>query len=110
MRTRGRANIIKSKKHYLGMVKYPLPKALAAATTITNLEPTSYSVASKSPEWRIAMNTEFTALLQNGTWNLSHPRPNINLVGNKWVFRIKRNADGSIERYKARLVNKGFHQ
>uniref|UniRef100_A0A2N9ENS9 Reverse transcriptase Ty1/copia-type domain-containing protein n=1 Tax=Fagus sylvatica TaxID=28930 RepID=A0A2N9ENS9_FAGSY len=56
------------------------------------------------------MNTEFTALLQNGTWNLSHPRPNINLVGSKWVFRIKRKADGSIERYKARLIAKGFHQ
>lgn len=32
------------------------------------------------------------------------------VVGSKWVFRIKRRSDGSIERYKARLVTKGFHQ
>lgn len=36
--------------------------------------------------------------------------PSYNVVGNKWVFRIKRKADGTIERLKARLVAKGFHQ
>ena len=49
-------------------------------------------------------------LLRNDTWELVPPDPSQNLVGNKWVYRIKRNPDGTIERYKARLVAKGFHQ
>jgi hypothetical protein len=56
------------------------------------------------------MNTEFDALLKNGTWSLVPSSPNMNIVGSKWVFRIKMRADGQIERYKARLVAKGFHQ
>ena len=54
------------------------------------------------------MSEEFDALLSNGTWDLVQPYQN--LVNCKWVFHIKHKPDGSIERYKARLVTKGFHQ
>jgi hypothetical protein len=110
MQTRGKDNISKPKVFFPGIIKYPLPKALLAATDQDSIEPTSYTAASKHPAWRAAMNTEFTALLYNGTWKLVPPKPNMNLVGCKWVFRIKRKADGSTERYKAHLVAKGFHQ
>jgi hypothetical protein len=56
------------------------------------------------------MNSEFDALLKNHTWSLVPPNSSQNQIGCKWVFRIKRHADGSVERYKARLVAKGFHQ
>jgi hypothetical protein len=56
------------------------------------------------------MQTEFNALLQNHTWTLVPPQQATNLVGCKWVFKVKRHADGSIERHKARLIAKGFHQ
>jgi hypothetical protein len=56
------------------------------------------------------MNLEFDALMKNGTWVLTSPSLSQNLIGCKWVYRIKRHANGSIERYKARLVAKGFHQ
>ncbi|PKI79343.1 hypothetical protein CRG98_000288 [Punica granatum] len=56
------------------------------------------------------MVEEFNALLQNGTWSLVLPPPQANVVGSTWKFRIKYRADGSIDRYKARLVAQGFHQ
>jgi hypothetical protein len=56
------------------------------------------------------MQVEFNALLQNQTWSLVSPQPSQNLVGCKWVFKLKRKADGSIEQPKARLVAKGLHQ
>jgi histone deacetylase 1/2 len=56
------------------------------------------------------MNKEFDALLANGTWTLVPKLPNANLVGCKWVYKVKRKADGNIERFKARLVTKSFHQ
>uniref|UniRef100_A0A2N9I804 Reverse transcriptase Ty1/copia-type domain-containing protein n=1 Tax=Fagus sylvatica TaxID=28930 RepID=A0A2N9I804_FAGSY len=97
MTTRSQANIFKPKPMFPGIIKYPLPKALLVAQTHGLHEPTCYTEASKSPEWRTAMNQEFTALLKNGTWTLVPPNPHSNVVGCKWVFRIKRKADGSIE-------------
>lgn len=55
------------------------------------------------------MATEFSALMKNGTWDLLPPRPQINLVRYKWIFRIKRKPDRSIDHYKACLVA-DFHQ
>ena len=56
------------------------------------------------------MSEEFDALVCNGTWDLVPSSASNNIVGCKWVFRIKRALDGSISRYKARLIVKGFHQ
>ncbi|KAJ4818128.1 hypothetical protein LUZ62_030694 [Rhynchospora pubera] len=73
-------------------------------------EPTNFLQANKSSIWRDAMSREIDALAQNQTWTLVPAPSDHNIVGCKWVYRIKRNADGSIERYKARLVAKGFTQ
>jgi Reverse transcriptase (RNA-dependent DNA polymerase)/gag-polypeptide of LTR copia-type/GAG-pre-integrase domain len=73
-------------------------------------EPTSFRQAHSHPKWREAMAREIDALAKNQTWSLVSPPDNTNVVGCKWVYKIKRHADGSLERYKAHLVAKGFSQ
>lgn len=82
----------------------------ATAPSPLPLEPTSFTVANKSLEWRQAMADELAALHRNGTWTLVPPVPNANVVNCKWVYRLKTDENGKITRYKARLVAKGFHQ
>lgn len=59
---------------------------------------------------RAVMTDEFTALQNHGTWDLVQLPPRANIIGRKWVFTIKRKPDGSVEKFKARLIVKGFHQ
>jgi hypothetical protein len=56
------------------------------------------------------MQEEYDALMQQKTWSLVPLPPNKNLVSCKWLFKIKKNANGSIARHKARLVARGFSQ
>ena len=88
--------------------RHPLPAAQTVYTSL--IEPTCFNVAVKSPDWRAAMALEFVALQQNWTRSLVPVRPNTDIVGCKWVNKLKHKADGTIECYKARLVAKGFHQ
>jgi hypothetical protein len=56
------------------------------------------------------MDSEYTTLLKNKTWQLVPRKPGANIIDCKWVYKVKKKADGSIDRYKARLVMKGFKQ
>jgi hypothetical protein len=112
MVTRSKNHITKPKLPLNGMIRYPLPKAFLAVahSSISEPEPTSFTTTAKSHAWHQAMHLEFDALLQNQTWTLVPSHPSQNLIGWKWVFRVKHNTDGSVEQHKARLVAKGFHQ
>ena len=54
------------------------------------------------------MNVEFQGLIKTETWDLVPYNEDMNVVTNKWVFRVKYKADGSVDRFKAHLVAKGF--
>ena len=56
------------------------------------------------------MDEEYTALMRNKTWHLVPNRKGKNIIDCKWVYRIKKKADGSIDSYKACVVVNGFKQ
>lgn len=74
------------------------------------LEPSTYQEAVVLPQWQLAMSEELAALERTNTWDLvplpSHAVP----ITCKWVYKVKTKSDGSVERYKARLVARGFQQ
>jgi hypothetical protein len=74
------------------------------------LELTSYWDAERHPEWELAMAEEIAALEHTGTWDLISSPPGVRPITCKWVYKIKTRSDGSLERYKARLVARGFQQ
>lgn len=101
MKTRSQHQITKPNKKFLH---------LTALSFLHHREPRTMHQALKDKRWRGAMSTEFDAQLKNHTWDLVPPAPHQNLVGNKWIFRTKYLSDGSIDKYKARLIAKGFTQ
>jgi hypothetical protein len=60
-------------------------------------EPHTLSGALSDKNWHQAMEEEYNALIQNKTWHLVPPSNNKNLIDCKWVYRIKKRSDGTID-------------
>jgi hypothetical protein len=73
-------------------------------------EPIGFEEAVKDEKWRNAMDEEIKAIEKNNTWELTTIPKEQKPIGVKLVFKAKKNAKGKIERYKARLVVKGYSQ
>ncbi|KAI0510566.1 hypothetical protein KFK09_011171 [Dendrobium nobile] len=76
----------------------------------SSIFPSNYTEAVQHQHWRTTMANEFLALQQQGTWSLVPPPPNISILGCRWTYHTKFNSDGSIAKYKARLVAQGHRQ
>lgn len=77
------------------------------------IEPMTYEEATNSTEaaqWVGAIQNEFKAHEENNTWRLVKRTPEMRLIDSKWVFRVKKDADGKSHRFKARLCARGFQQ
>ena len=73
-------------------------------------DPVLFKEAVQHSHWVDAMNVELEALEANGTWDVVELPPEKNAISSKWVYKTKYNPDGSIERYKSRLVILGYKQ
>ena len=75
-----------------------------------NDEPMTIQEALKDKRWRVSCKDEINSIDKNETWVLVEKPQGVKLIGLKWVFKVKRNADGSINKFKSRLVAKGYVQ
>ena len=77
-------------------------------------EPKTYDEAINNPihenRWREAIDEELWNLNSYQTWNYTFLPSSQKMISCKWVFKVKYHPDGSIERYKTRLVAQGFSQ
>jgi hypothetical protein len=75
--------------------------------------PTTIEHAYSSPDadlWKEAVKSEMDSIMSNGTWEVVDQPYGCKPIGCKWVFKKKLRSDGTIERYKAMLVAKGYTQ
>ena len=88
------------------------PMTLSAPTEEPWISPIPSFVcdALSDPRWHRVMEEEYTALLPNQTWDLVPRPPGCNVVTGKWIWTHKRRDDGTLDRYKARWVLRGFTQ
>ena len=104
-RARGRPRIIRSgqqgrpRRQLHSMIENQIPQSIDELMKNPNKE-----------EWLDAMEKEMTSLRKNETWSLVDLPAGEKTVNTKWVFALKKNEHGEIERYKARLVAKGCSQ
>lgn len=75
--------------------------------------PVTYTEAMESeaaPNWKKAIEEELEAHETNKTWSIVERKPSMRVIDSKWVFKILKDTNGNIYRYKARLCARGFMQ
>lgn len=86
---------------------------LTSPSSTTSSEPRTHKQALSMPDahqWKLAMEDEYTSLLQNNTWNVVLRPHGKKILSTRWVFKKKLAPDGSVAKYKARFVVRGFTQ
>ena len=67
-------------------------------------EPSSFQKAMQDPTWVEEMVEEYDSIVKNSAWEVV-PRPvDKSVVGSRWIYKVKKSVDGSVEKYKARFV------
>ncbi|KAJ4797516.1 Retroelement pol polyprotein-like [Rhynchospora pubera] len=96
--------------HYVNCDKFSLEHRKFLNAVTKEKEPAHFGEAIKNSNWRSAMKVEIDALERNNTWSVVELPQGKTAIGCKWVYRIKYHSNGTVERYKARLVALGNRQ
>ena len=108
---KGVRSCIQHPLHYYLAYTSLSPTYMAFITSLDQIHiPNSVQKALRVPESRVATLEELRALKKNGTWPLTNLQLGKRTVGCKWIFSVKHKANGSVERFKARLVATRFMQ
>ncbi|XP_021751608.1 uncharacterized protein LOC110717256 [Chenopodium quinoa] len=96
--------------HFVNCTNFSVPHRVFIAAVDSIVEPRNFNEAMKHDGWREAMQKEISALEKNKTWVMEELPPGKKALGCRWVYKVKLNSDGTIERLKAHLVIFGNHQ
>lgn len=92
-------------------IKITLPLTQQFITNITaEKEPKSYSEVNQEPRWVEVMQTELKGLESNETWKPAISPNGKRAIESKWVYKVKFKPSGEVDRFRARLVAKGYTQ
>jgi hypothetical protein len=83
---------------------------VAQMSHIIDVEPSSYEEAAGQSVWRDAMMEEYQSIMKNDVWDVVLRPKGKSVVTSKWIYNIKHAPNGSVEKYKARFVARGFSQ
>lgn len=92
-----------------GIVK-PNPRYVMLTVKVVPTEPTTVAEALAHEGWKASIVEEMDTCAETETWSLVPPPEDIHLVGCRWVFKVKLNADGTVQKLRSRLVAKGTQQ
>jgi hypothetical protein len=73
-------------------------------------KPSSYEEAIENQVWKDTMAKEYQSIMHNDVWDVVPIPKEKSVVSSKWIYEMKHAVDGSIEKYKARFVARGFSQ
>lgn len=110
-RKRGRPRLVRSGSVGRPRKIYVCEEAESLNSVVSNPVSVAGALNSENSEqWKAAMQVEYDSLIKNGTWELVDYPKGKNVIGSRWVFSTKFNPDGTVEKFKARLVAQGCSQ
>lgn len=107
-----RSNRVRKPVDRYGEWEYEAHCALSAQGYVQN-DPIPIAEAKQQPDWpqwKHAIDDEYASLIKNRTWSLCELPKGRKTISSKWVFKLKHKSNGEINKYKARLVARGFRQ